>query len=65
MLTDSILILFPASRLQSLYESFDALIFPKDNVQIEDLSTALSRFQLVGPLAASIASEAPPGETQT
>jgi glycine cleavage system aminomethyltransferase T len=26
MLTDSILILFPASRLQSLYESFDALI---------------------------------------
>jgi len=65
VLTDSILILCSASRLQSLYESFDALIFPKDNVQIEDLSTALSRFQLVGPLAASIASAAPPGETQT
>ena len=65
VLTDSILILCSASRLQSLYESFDALIFPKDNVQIEDLSTALARFQLVGPLAASIASAAPPGETQT
>ena len=54
MLQDSILVLCSANRLQHLYQSFDALIFPKDDVQIEDLSLSLARFHLVGPKASSV-----------
>ena len=59
VLDDSILILCSAGRLQRLYQTLDALIFPKDNVAIQDLSLALARFQLVGPQAASVLSTTP------
>ena len=58
ILQDSILVLCSANRLQHLYQSFDALIFPKDDVQIEDLSLSLAQFRLVGPKASSVIREA-------
>ena len=61
VLQDSILILCSPNRLQHLYEAMDALIFPKDDVELEDLSLALARFQLVGPQAASLLSATPDG----
>ena len=54
VLHDSILILCSASRCQHLYQAMDALIFPKDDVQIEDMSLAFARFQVVGPEATPI-----------
>jgi len=58
VLQDSILIICSANRLQHLYQSLDALIFPKDDVQIEDLTPSLAQFRLVGPKAAAVATSA-------
>lgn len=61
VLDDALLVLCSASRLQHLFQAMDALIFPKDAVQIEDLTLALARFHLVGPKASALVGTAPDG----
>ena len=59
VLDDALLVLCSASRLQHIYQAMDALIFPKDKVEIQDLTLALARFHLVGPKASALVATAP------